>query len=239
LNAIFKRDFKAYFTSPIGYVYIGAYILVLNFVFYLMNVLASTSSVAQIFSWMLTIMMFVTPILTMRVFSEDYKQKTDQLLCTAPVSTASIVMGKFYASITVFLVLLGLTLAWPIIISIFGQVNLDEVVGNYIGIFFIGIAYISMGIFISALTENQVVAAVSSLGLFIALMFIDWFAMAFFATGVLPTFVMQAFLFVSIFGRYTDITRGLLSLDTVVFFVSVTAVFLFLTMRALERRRQG
>jgi len=239
MNAIFKRDFKAYFTSPIGYIYIGAYILVLNFIFYLFNVLGQTSSVAGIFSWVLNIMMFTTPILTMRVFSEDYKQKTDQLLCTAPVSAGSIVLGKFYASVSVFACLLALTLLWAVVIAIFGQVNLDEIVGNYIGIFFIGTAYISMGILISALTENQVIAAVGSLGLFIALMFIDWFAMLFFATGVLPMFVMRALSFISIFGRYTEITRGLLSLDNIVFFASVTAFFLFLTMRALEKRRQS
>ena len=239
MNAIFKRDFRAYFTSPIGYIYIGAYILVLNLFFYINNALGSTSSVSGLFSFMLLVMMFVTPILTMRVFSEDYKQKTDQLLCTAPVSTSSIVMGKFYASIAVFGCLLALTLLWSVIISIFGELNLDEVVGNYIGILFIGSAYISMGVFISALTENQVIAAVGSLALFVALYLLEIVAMVFFASGALPMFLMRALIFISIFGRYNEITRGLLSLDNVVFFISVTAVFLFLTMRALDKRRKG
>ena len=239
MNAIFKRDFKAYFTSPIGYIYLGAYILVLNLFFYLTNALGSSSSLAGIFNFMLLIMMFVIPILTMRVFSEDYKQKTDQLLCTAPVSTGAIVMGKFYASISVFGCLLALTLLWSIIISIFGQVNLDEVVGNYIAILCVGAAYIAMGIFVSALTENQVIAAIGSLILFVVLYLLEIVAMMFFAAGVLPMFLMRAFLFVSIIGRYNEITRGLLSLDVIVFFVSVTAVFLFLTMRALEKRRLG
>jgi len=239
MHAIFKRDFVAYFTSAIGYIYIGAYIFVLNLVFYLNNALGSTTSVSGIFSFMLMVMMFITPILTMRVFSEEFKLKTDQLLLTTPVTTSSVVMGKFFSSFAVFGCLLGLTLLWPIVISIFGENNLDEVVGNYIGILCIGAAYISIGIFVSALTENQVVAAVGSLCIFIALYILEIVAMMFYASGALPVFVMRVFLFISIYGRYTEITQGLLSLDAIIFFLSVCAVFLFLTVRAIEKRRFG
>jgi len=235
--AIFKRDFTAYFTSAIGYIYLGAYILVLNLMFYLNNALGSSSSVAGIFSFMLMVMMFITPILTMRVFSEDFKQKTDQLLYTTPVSMLSIVMGKFLSSLSVFVCLLVLTLIWPFTISIFGENNFAEVTGNYIGILCIGAAYIAMGVFISSLTENQVIAAVGSLCLFIALYLLEIVAMMFFSSGVLPMFVMRIFIFISIFGRYSEITGGLLSLDTIIFFLSVCAFFLFLTVRTLEKRR--
>ena len=237
--AIFKRDFNAYFTSAIGYIYLGAYIFVLNLMFYLNNALGSSSSLAGMFDFMLLVMMFITPILTMRVFSEDFKQKTDQLLCTAPIKMSSIVVGKFLSSLAVFVCLLLLTLLWSFVISIFGEVNAAEAIGNYVGILFIGAAYIAMGVFISSLTENQVVAAVGSLCLFIALYLLEMIAMWFYSSGVLPIFVMRFFLFISITGRYNEITRGLLSLDTMVFFISVCAVFLFLTMRALERRRNG
>jgi len=239
MYAIFKRDFTAYFTSAIGYIYIGAYILVLNLVFYLNNALGSSSSVSGVFSFMLTVMMFITPILTMRVFSEEFKQKTDQLLMTAPVTPASVVMGKFFSSMAVFGCLLTLTLVWPVVISIFGEVNLDEVVGNYIGIVCIGAAYISIGIYISSLTENQVVAAVGSLCLFVALYILEIVAMIFYSSDVLPIFIMRTLSFISIYGRYSEITQGLLSLDTIVFFLSVCSVFLFLTVRAIEKRRLG
>ena len=239
MRAIFKRDFIAYFTSAIGYIYLGAYILVLNLMFYLNNALGSTSSVAGLFSFMLMVMMFVTPILTMRVFSEDFKQKTDQLLCTSPVKLSSIVLGKFLSSLAVFCCLLALTLLWPLVISIFGENNGAEVIGNYLGMFCIGAAYISMGVFISALTENQVIAAVGSLCLFIALYLLEIAALMFYSSGILPIFVMRFFVFISIFGRYDEITAGLLSLDGIVFFLSVCAVFIFLTVRTLERRRRG
>ena len=235
--AVFKRDFIAYFTSAIGYVYIGAYIFVLNLMFYFNNILSSNSSVSGIFSFMLLMMMFVTPILTMRVFSEDYKQKTDQLLFTAPVRFSSIVFGKFLSALAVFMIVLVLTLLWTLVISGFGEINTGEVLGNYLGIFCIGAAYISMGVFISALTENQVIAAVGSLCLFVALYIFEMLAISFYTSGALPGFVMRTLLFISIFGRYGDITRGLLSLDVIVFFLSVCAVFIFLTIRVLEKRK--
>jgi len=239
MAAIFKRDFTAYFTSAIGYIYIGAYILILNLMFYLNNALGSSASVASLFSFMLMVMMFITPILTMRVFSEDFKQKTDQLLCTTPVRMSAIVLGKFFSSLAVFVCLLLLTLLWPLVISLFGENNMAELLGNYIGIFCLGSAYIAMGVYISSLTENQVIAAVGSLCLFIALYLLEIVAMFFYSSGVLPMFVMRIFIFISIYGRYGEITGGLLSLDTIVFFISVCAFFLFLTMRALERRRVG
>jgi len=239
MYAVYKRDFIAYFTSAIGYIYIGAYIFVLNLMFYLQNILGSSSSVSQLFNFMLLIMMFVTPILTMRVFSEDFKQKTDQLLYTAPIGMPSVVIGKFLSSFSVFVCMLVLTLLWPLTISIFGEVNPSEIAGNYIGILCIGAAYITMGIFISATTENQVIAAVGSLCLFIALYILEIIALIFYTSNVLPEFVLRILMFISIFGRYNEITIGLLSLDSIVFFISVCAFFLFLTTRVLEKRRQG
>ncbi|MDR0294230.1 MAG: ABC-2 transporter permease [Oscillospiraceae bacterium] len=234
--AVFKRDFKAYFTSAIGYIYLGAYIFVLNLIFYLNNALGASASLAGVFSFMLLVMMFITPILTMRVFSEDFKQKTDQLLFTSPVKLSGIVVGKYLSSLAVFVCLLLLTLLWPFAISFFGENNIAEVVGNYAGILCIGSAYIAMGVFISSLTENQVVAAVGSLGLFVALYLLEVLPLVFFQS-TLPAFVMRALYFFSIFGRYSSITRGVLALDDIVYFLSISAVFLFLTVRGLEKRR--
>jgi len=235
--AVFKRDFIGYFTSAIGYIYIGSYILVLNLMFYLENMLRSSSSLVSLFSFMLLVMMFVTPILTMRVFSEEFKLKTDQALYTLPVKMTSVVIGKFLSSLVVFVLLLVLTLLWPFTISILGNNNTAELVGNYLGILCIGAAYISIGVFISATTENQVIAAVGALGVFIALYILEYVAMYFFSSGALPVWIMRILLFISIYGRYSEITQGLLSLDSIVFFLSVCAVFLFLTVRRLEKRK--
>ena len=235
--AIFKRDFIGYFTSAIGYVYIGSYILVLNLMFYLENMLGSNSSVSSLFGFMLLIMMFITPILTMRVFSEEFKLKTDQALYTLPVKLTSVVLGKFMSSMAVFACLLILTLLWPLTVSVLGEVNTAEMVGNYVGILCIGAAYISIGIFISSATENQVVAAVGTLGVFVALYILEYIALIFYSGAVLPSWIMRVLLFTSIYGRYTEITQGLLALDGIIFFLSVSAVFLFLTVRRLEKRK--
>lgn len=235
--SVMKRDFRGYFTSPIGYIYIGAYIFVLNLMFYLNNGLGMQASLAENFSFMLLVMMFTTPILTMRIFSEELKQKTDQLLFTAPIKPSSIVMGKFFSALLVFFTLLALTLAWPVTVSIIGANNMAEVIGNYAGIIFIGAAYIAMGVFISSLTENQVVAAIGSLGLFIALWLLEILAAMFYSSGALPIWTMNILRFISIFGRYATVTRGLLAFNDIVFYISVCAVFIFLTVRKLERRR--
>jgi len=237
MTAIFKRDFIGYFTSAIGYIYIGSYILVLNLMFYVDNMLGSSSSLTGMFSFMLLIMMFITPILTMRVFSEEFKLKTDQALYTLPVKLTSVVIGKFLSSMAVFGCLLVLTVLWPFTIAILGENNTAAVTGNYIGIICIGAAYISIGIFISSTTENQVVAAVGSLGVFVALYILDYIALFFYSGAVLPVWVMRVLLFTSIYGRYTEITQGLLALDSIVFFLSVCAAFLFLTVRRLEKRK--
>jgi len=236
--AVFKRDFRAYFTSAIGYIYIGSYILVLNFFFYLSNILGGSSSLAGVFGFMLTVMMFLTPILTMRVFSEEFKQKTDQLLFTSPIKVTGIVLGKYLSALMVFVCLLILTLLWPLTISIFGGNNMAEVLGNYAGMLAIGSTYIAIGVFISSLTENQVVAAVGSLGLFIFLFLLDSFARFFFSSGVLPEFVLRAILFTSISARYQSITWGIFELHNIVFFLSLTALFIFFTVMSLEKRRR-
>jgi len=237
MTAIFKRDFIGYFTSAIGYIYIGSYIFILNLMFYLENILGFSSSLVSLFGFMLLIMMFITPLLTMRVFSEEFKLKTDQALYTLPVKLSSVVIGKFLSSVAVFGCLLALTLLWPLTISILGENNIAAVIGNYLGILCIGAAYISIGIFISSTTENQVIAAVGSLGVFVALYILERLAMFFYTSGVLPTWVLRVLLFTSIYGRYTEITQGLLALDSIVFFLSVCAVFLFLTVRRLEKRK--
>jgi ABC-2 type transport system permease protein len=187
---------------------------------------------------MLFLMMFLTPIITMRVFSEEFKQKTDQLLFTSPVKLTGIVFGKYLSSLMIFVFLLVLSLFWPLTISIFGQNNIPEVLGNYLGILAIGSAYIAMGVFISSLTEHQVVAAVGSLGLFISFFFLDNLALIF-PNAALPAFVLDAIRFTSLYGRYQSISAGILAFDSIVYFLSITALFVFLTVRSLDKRRRA
>lgn len=235
MTAIYKRDFRAYFLSPIGYVYIGATLLVINLMFYLQNMASAYASLSGTYSFVLMVIMFTTPILTMRTFSEDLRQKTDQLLFTAPVRLSGIVMGKFFAALTMFGLVLLSTLLWPLLISLFGEVNVAEVLGNMIGLLSVVCVYVAIGLFISSLTENQLVAAVGSLGVFIALFLMDFLADALAMRA--PAWIVGLLKEGSVFARYGALLRGLFQLSDIVFFLSFAAVFLFLTVRVLEKKR--
>ena len=235
MRAIFLRDFRAYFTSPLGYVYISACLFVMNLVFLLHNVNARSSDLSFTYWIMLVVLMFTTPLLTMRLFSEEYKQKTDQLLLTAPVKVFQIVMGKFWAALSVFGCVLGFTLVWPILIALHGTPNMAGVVGNIVALLFVASAFLSIGLFMSSLTENQLISALSTMGLLLALFLLDMYAVGL-KTGWLY-WVGQAVRQISLYQRFDIFTRGIFSLSDIVFYLSVCAFFLFLTARMLEKKR--
>ena len=165
MAAIYKRDLRAYFTSPVGYVFIAAFVFVMNLIFYIMNMLTGQNQLTAVFSIMFYALIVLAPILTMRTFSEEYKQKTDQLLLTAPVKPAGIVLGKFLAAYTVYVISLALLLIQVVIIAAVSTPNMAIIVGNYIALLAVGAVFISIGCFVSSLTENQLVANIATLGI--------------------------------------------------------------------------
>ncbi len=232
MRAVFKRDFRAYFSSPLGYVFIAAFLLVMNVYFYLYNVYAASSSIENAFGFMTTMMIFLIPILTMRTFSEDYKQKTDQLLLTAPVRLTGVVLGKFLSALSVFLIGLVFTLLYVVVVCSFGNVHGSIIVGNYVAIVCVACTYISIGVFISSLTQNQLVACIATVGAFLALYLFDYsYSM------VKNTFAKMIIYYFSLFRRYNTFTQGIFSFADVIFYLSVAGIFVFLTVRVLEKKR--
>ena len=173
MNAIRKRDLQGFFRSPLGYVYIGAFLAVMNLYFFATCVLSSSSDVSSVFSNMLIVFLFLMPILTMRLFSEDYKQGTDRLLLTAPISVWAIVGGKFLAAIGVLLRALLGTVPWLLIILLFGTPSWSAILGCYIAVLCAAAIFAAMGMFLSSLTESQLIAAVLSFALFLGLYVVD------------------------------------------------------------------
>lgn len=230
--AIFKRDLKSYFTSPLGYVFIAAFLAVMNVFFYLYNVYPAQSSLSTVFNFMVYILIFVTPLLTMRLFSEEFKQKTDQLLLTSPVRISGIVVGKFLAALAIFAIALAVTLVYVVIIAAHGQPNIRELLANYLAMFCVASAFISIGVFISSLTENQLVSAVLTLAVFLVLYLVD--TSGFGADNAILNNIIYS---ISLFVRYTTISNGVLTLSDIVFYISVAAVFLFATTRVIEKKR--
>lgn len=232
MTAIFKRDFRAYFTSPIGYVFVASFLLVLNIYFYLINVYSASAAIENTFAFIITMLVFLVPVLTMRTFSEDYKQKTDQLLLTAPVRLTGIVLGKFLAAFGVFIIAMLFTLIYVIVIAMFGTPNAAMILGNYVAILGVACAYISIGLFISSLTENQLVSCVATLGVFLFLYLVDYMY-----SYINVTWIQNLIYWFSMFRRYNTFTQGIFSLSDFLFYISVAATFIFLTVRVLEKKR--
>jgi ABC-2 type transport system permease protein len=167
--AVFVREFKSYFQNITGFVFMGLFLLITGVFFTYMNLLALSPDYNGLLGNITFITLIVIPIITMRLLSDDYRQKTDQLLLTSPLSITGIVLGKYFAAVAVFLLTLILTCIYPILLSTVGFLEAAMIIGGYIGYFLLGCCFISVGLFISSLTDNQVIAAVTT---FFALFFI-------------------------------------------------------------------
>jgi ABC-2 type transport system permease protein len=229
--AIFKKEVRSYFYSPIAYVLIGLFVLLVSVFFYLGNIQGQSADFAGSLSTVGFILIFIIPILTMRVLTEDRKNGTEVLLITSPVSLTNIVVGKFLALLFVFLIMICITFIYPIIIFAFGKPPVAPLITSYIGLILLGAAFIALGVFASSLTENQIISVVIS---FVCLLFIQLIDSVSSAVGGIVSTILHWF---SLQSRYSDFTAGQLSLASIVYFLSFIAVFLFLTIRVIEKRR--
>ena len=232
MTAIFKRELHSYFTNGIGYVYCAVFALVMNLFYYLNSITMYQSSFLYIFNIMLIAMIFLIPIMMMRIWSDEKKQKTDQLLLTAPVTTMDIVLGKFWAAMCVFLISLSLTLIYPILSIIYGTPEPAITIGNYIAVILAAGAYIAISQFMSSLTESQIISALLSM-LTLSLFF--FLNLIFESTDI--DIIAQVASFLSIITRYVNFFQGMFSLSDVVYFISLTVLFLFFTSRVVDKRR--
>lgn len=231
MGAIFKREIRSYFTSPLGYVVFTVFALFEGFYFYYLFYY-NYGDITALFSYMMSISMFLCPVLTMRLMSEDKRLKVDQALLTAPVSLWGIVMGKFLAAFVMFTGCYALTLVNQLIFAIFTTPNWIVYIGNLVGILLLGAALIAIGLFISALTESQLVSAVVSFGVVMLIVMMDSLAAS---VNFEPLQKLVSSL--SFITRQESFASGILDFSNLVFFVSITAVFLFLTVRMLEKKR--
>lgn len=230
--AIFRRELKSYFSSPIAYIYIAVFYALASFYFFGTVLVGNSTNLSYVFSSLFTISIFMIPALTMRLMSEDMKYKTDQALLTAPVSLPGIVLGKYLAALVVYLIGIAITLVFAVIIAVFTPPDWAVVFGHFIGLFLLGAALIAIGLFISSLTENQVIAAVGGFVAGFALMLVDSL------TSLVDSAVWQDIISgISFTSRYQSFTVGLLDFADIVFFLSVCAAFLFFTVRVFEKRR--
>jgi ABC-2 type transport system permease protein len=232
MTAIMKRELAAYFYSPIGYIYLGVIYFLSGYFLVTMVLLNNSNALTPVFSVLINLVMALTPILTMRLMSEDRRRRTDQALLTAPVTLAGIVAGKFFAAALVYCAGISITLVFALVLNAFARVNWAIIWGNYIGILLLGFSFIAVGQFISSLTENQAIAAIGGYAAMLGLFLLDAIP------SIIPNPALAAVISgISFIRRYTSISYGMLGLENLFFFISVSGLFLFLTTRVLEKRR--
>ena len=264
----------------------GFFLLLAGFFFAMTNIFRASPNYNAVLGEITFIFLIVVPVLTMRLMPDDKRQRTDQLLLTSPLSLSGIVLGKYFAAVTVFVLTLLITCLYPIIMSFFGNIAVWEIMGGYVGFLLLGSAFISIGLFVSSLTDNQVISAVTTFTALLFMWILDWVvqglptdrvsgiifaailavaagAFVYFNTkniyvGIATTLVgaaiivaayffadtyffdgiiVRVFEWFSLLKRYEEFQLGVLSLGPIVYYITFSAAFVFLTVRVLESKR--
>ncbi|MBQ9208020.1 MAG: ABC-2 transporter permease [Oscillospiraceae bacterium] len=233
MGAIFKREMKAFFTSPIAYIFIAIFWFIAGIYFVFLNLGSATTDMSYVFSGVFIFVLILIPLLTMRLFADEKKLKTDQCLLTAPVSLSGIVFGKFFSALCVFLCAMVIYIPFVIVLRVLaGSLAMAQIVGNFTGLLLVGASFISIGIFISSLTEMQIISAIVSIIVNFVLYMIDVFA-----SSVTWEPLKKAMVAIGFYNRYVEFTQGIFNITSVIFFISVIFIFSVLTVRVLEKRR--
>lgn len=247
--AVFKREFKAYFANPLGFIILAVIYFFLGLGFY--QIFASGAPYVEytvLFPAQIGLLFFVVPVITMRLFSDERRTKTDQVLFTAPVKLISIVFGKFFAAFSLYALGFAPTIIYQIIVSAFVSVNFFYYIYALIGIMLFGAALIAVGMFISSLTESPIISIIFTLIANLFIMFSGSFASmitvpsatnnVFEAIGAFILNVAVKFLNgMNFVGVLESFGNQSLAIKDVIYFISITAAFIFLTERSLEKRR--
>ncbi len=232
MSAIIKRELSSYFNSAIGYIVLAVFYFFSGLFFYMYCLMSNTASMSYVFLSMLMIVMLTIPIITMRSFSEEKKQRTDQALLTAPVSITEIVLGKFLGAFLLYCLCNAIYVVYVLILACYATPDWAVFLTTMLGMLLMGGALIAIDLFISALTESQIIAAVLSIGIGLLIYMLDSLA------GMLSVdWITSLFHNISFDAHFTNFINGIINLTSVLFFVSVIAVFLFLCVRVIEKRR--
>ncbi len=230
--AIYKREMRSYFTTPIGYIFAAIFLCISAAVFCFTTLYSLSADTSLYFTVMIFSFAVLLPLLTMKTFSEERKTKTEQLFLSAPVSLTGVVMAKFLAAFTVFF---GCTLVSSlnfIILYNHAEPSTPLIIGNLTAMILVGMAFLAIGVFISALTESQLSASVITVGVLLLLLVIS------FANGLIGAEWLRFLLSgLSVFSRYQNFANGIFDVAALLYYLSLTAVFLFLTVRVYDRRR--
>lgn len=230
---IFLKEFKAYFFSPIAYVVITVYLVVTNILFFQGFFLINQADMRGYFSLLPWIFLFFVPAITMRSWAEEKKLKTIEILLTWPINDLDVVVGKFLASFCFLAISLLLSITIPITIAILGNPDGGAIVGGYIGALFIGAAYLAIGLWISSLTENQIIAFIVGVVVIFCLFMVG----NPFITMLAPSALVPILAFLGLGNHFESIGRGVIDSRDIIYYLSIIGFFLFLNIRSIESRK--
>ena len=234
MTAIYWRELRSYFTTPIGYVFAGMFLAVSGALFSTF-VLMPEDKVPLMQMYFLTLLFvfaILIPLLTMKLFADDRRTKSEQILLTAPISLTAMVMAKYLAALTVFAGVLAVNSFNFYLLYLYGTPSFSYIFINVLTLFLIGAAFIAVGVFVSSLTESQLNAAIGSMGIIVVILLLGILV-----NSIPVEFVRKIIKWFSFIDRYSTMASGILDLSAVVYFISFAAVFIFLTVRVYEKRR--
>ena len=227
---IFRKEFSAYFISPIAYIVISIFLLVTGWFFFATFFLFNQANLRTFYTLLPVVFAFVIPAITLRLISEELNIGSDEILLTMPVTYGDVILGKFLASVALIMAMLIPTLAYPLTVSFMGQLDWGPVVGGYVGAVFLGAAFSAVGLFASALTRNQIIAFISGLAVCFTLTLID--KMLFF----LPQSLLGVFSYLGADVHFQNIAKGIIDSRDILYFISVCFVGLFGAHIALNQK---
>ena len=222
--AIFKKELKTYFLSPIGYIAIGIFMLVYSIFFYLTTIMYGSLDMGNLYYATARYgLLLIIPLLTMRMFAEERKSGTEQLLLTSPRSVTSIVLGKFFAAVMVIVITLLLSIIYSVIVSFFGNLNIITIILTMIGFLIVAMAAISIGMLASSITENQIISAIITIVVLVA----PWFLVD----------ISSVFSSIDLMDKFMRFPYGVVSVADVVSLLSITVMCILITIVLIKRRK--
>lgn len=227
---IFKKEFSTYFISPIAYIVISIFLLVIGWFFFTPFFINNSADLRSFFSMLPIIFSFIVPAITMRLFSEELNIGSYETLLTLPVTHQDVVLGKFLASVAFITAMLIPTLAYPISVSFIGQLDWGPIVGGYIGAVLLGAAFSAIGLFASSLTRNQIIAFIIGMAICFALTLLD--KMLFF----FPESILGVLSYLGADFHFTNISKGIIDSRNIVYFLSVIFVGLYGANLAMQEK---
>ena len=231
MSAIAIKEFKSYLASPMAYVVTGIFLVLTGVFFSTSSTTYYATSIIGFLEPGNILLLLLAAVLTMRLLAEEKKMGTLELLLTAPVRDREVILGKFLGSLGIVTAMLALTFYYPILLISFGDPDMGPIATGYLGLFLLGGVSLAVGLFASSLTSNQIVAAVVAGGVLFALWFVGL------AATFLPEALAEVIGFLSLSYYFPDFMRGVIDTRGIIYYLSITALFLFLAIRSLENSR--